>query len=260
MLLAGRAAIVTGVGPGIGRAAALALAGAGADVALGARTEERLREVAAEVEALGRRAVWRPTNIARDEDCRALAATCLEAFGRIDVLVQNAFRQPPLRPIEEVPPEEWDRAFRINIGGTLAMARAVLPAMRERRAGSIVLVSSLSARTADPTLGPYAAAKAALGALARTMAREWGPQGIRVNTVVPGHVRGPNLEWYVGHLARERGVDAAAVWAEIEALSPLGRIPTSEDVAGAILFLASDLAAAITGQALDVNAGAWMAP
>src|SRR5437870_12182924 len=109
MLLEGRAAIVVGVGPGIGREAALALAREGADVALGARTEERLREVASEIEALGRKAVWTPTNIAKEETCRALADACVAAFGRIDVLVQNAFRQPPMRRIEDDTAEEWER-------------------------------------------------------------------------------------------------------------------------------------------------------
>src|SRR5437870_7962291 len=101
MLLEGRAAIVVGVGPGIGREAALALAREGADIALGARTDERLREVSSEIEALGRKAVCVPTNIAKEEQCVALADACTQAFGRIDVLVQNAFKQPPMRTIEE---------------------------------------------------------------------------------------------------------------------------------------------------------------
>jgi len=260
MLLEGRAAIVVGVGPGIGREAALALAREGADVALGARTEERLREVAAEVEALGRKAVCVPTNIAKEEQCRALADACLEAFGRIDVLVQNAFRQPPMRTIEDESLEEWERSFKINVNGSIAMAKAVLPAMKEQRAGSVVFVSSLSARNSDATLGAYAAAKAALNSVARTLTREWGGYGIRINTVAPGHVWGPNLKWYVDHLANEQGRSSEAVKAEFDALSPMNKIVTSEEVATAILFLASDLSSGMTGQVLDVNAGAWMAP
>src|SRR5262245_42976185 len=143
MLLEGRAAIVVGVGPGIGREAALALAREGADVALGARSEDRLREVAAEVEALGRKAVWLSTNIAKHEQCAALADACVQAFGRIDVLVQNAFRQPPMRTIEDESLEEWERSFKINVNGSIAMAKAVLPAMKERGSGSVVFVSSL---------------------------------------------------------------------------------------------------------------------
>jgi len=258
MLLEGRAAIVTGVGPGIGREAALALAREGADIALGARTEERLREVAAEVERLGRRAVYLPTNIAKDEDCLALAELCVKEFGRIDVLAQNAFKQPPMRTIEEEDSKEWERAFRINVIGTLFMAKAVLPAMKEQHSGSIVIVSSLSARNSDATLGAYGAAKAALLSAARTMAREWGPYGIRVNSVAPGHVWGPNLQWYVEHSAADQNRPVEEVKAEIESLSPMGKIATSAEVAGAIVFLASDLSGGMTGQVVDVNAGAWM--
>ncbi|TMK18727.1 MAG: SDR family oxidoreductase [Actinobacteria bacterium] len=258
MLLEGSAAIVVGVGPGIGREAALALAREGADVALGARTEERLREVAVEVEALGRKAVCVPTNIAKEDECAALADACVQAFGRIDALVQNAFKQPPMRRIEDESAQEWERAFKINVIGSLSMAKAVLPAMKERRSGSIVFVSSLSARNADVELGAYSAAKAALLSVARTMAREWGGYGIRVNSVAPGHVWGPNLQWYFDFLAKQQGRSIEAVKAEVDALSPLNKIATSEEIAKAILFLASDLSSGMTGQTIDVNAGAWM--
>jgi NAD(P)-dependent dehydrogenase (short-subunit alcohol dehydrogenase family) len=258
MLLEGRVAIVTGIGPGIGREAALALAREGADIALGARTEEKLREVAAEIEALGRKALVVPTNIAKEEDCRAIADATVQAFGRIDTLVQNAFKQPPMRRIEDEDAKEWERAFRINVIGSLSMAKAVLPAMKEQKAGSIVFVSSLSARNNDVTLGAYSAAKAALLSVARTMAREWGAYGIRVNSVAPGHVYGPNLEWYFHHLAKEQNRPFEEVKGEIDALSPLNKIATSEEVARTILFLASDLSSGMTGQTIDVNAGAWM--
>ena len=258
MLLEGRAAIVVGVGPGIGREAALALAREGADVALGARTEDRLRDVAAEVEALGRKAIVVPTNIAKEEECATLADACVQAFGRIDALVQNAFKQPPIRTIEEESAVEWERAFRINVIGSISMAKAVLPAMKEQRSGSVVFVSSLSARNSDASLGGFAAAKAALLSVARTMAREWGGYGVRVNSVVPGHVWGPNLQWYFDFLARKQGRKPEEVKVEVDALSPLNKIATSEEVAKAILFLASDLSSGMTGQTIDVNAGAWM--
>jgi len=258
MLLEGRAAIVVGVGPGIGREAALALAREGADVVLGARTEERLKEVAAEIEALGRKAVCVPTNIAKEDQCVALADACVQAFGRIDALVQNAFKQPPMRSIEEESALEWERSFKINVIGSISMAKAVLPAMKEQRSGSVVFVSSLSARNSDATLGAYAAAKAAMLSVARTMAREWGSYGVRVNSVVPGHVWGPNLQWYLDFLAKEQGRSSEEVKAEIDALSPLNKIATSEEIAKAILFLASDLSSGMTGQTIDVNAGAWM--
>ena len=260
MLLEGKAVVVTGVGPGIGREAALAVAREGANVALGARTEERLREVASEIEAIGRKVIWLPTNITKEEECGALADACVQSFGRIDALVQNAFKQPPMRTIEDETLVEWERSFRINVLGSMAMAKAVLPAMKEQGSGSVVFVNSLSARNADVTLGAYSAAKSALLSVARTLAREWGGYGIRVNSVAPGHVWGPNLSWYVDHLAKEQGRPPDSVKGEFEALSPLRKIPTSAEVAGAILFLVSELSAGMTGTVLDVNAGAWMTP
>jgi NAD(P)-dependent dehydrogenase (short-subunit alcohol dehydrogenase family) len=182
----------------------------------------------------------------------------VQAFGRIDVLVQNAFRQSPFRRIEDEGAEEYERSFRINVVGSLNMAKAVLPTMKEQGSGAIVIVNTLSTRNADIELGAYSAAKAALLLVARTMAREWGEYGIRVNSVAPGHVWGPNLEFYFNYLAKEQGRTMEEVKAEVDALSPLNKIATSEEVAKAILFLASDLSSGMTGQTIDVNAGAWM--
>jgi NAD(P)-dependent dehydrogenase (short-subunit alcohol dehydrogenase family) len=137
------------------------------------------------------------------------------------------------------------------------MTQAVVPAMKERKAGAIVFVSSMSARRHQPGLGAYSATKAALLSLVVTLAQELGPDGIRVNSVVPGYVWGPSLKWYFRKLARERGVDAQAIYDEVAAETSLRRIPDSAEIADAILFLASDLARGITGQALDVNGGHW---
>lgn len=257
MLLEGRVAIVSGVGPGIGREAALAFAREGAHVVLGARTEERLREVAADVEALGRKAVWRATNIVEEDDCRALADAARDAFGRIDVLVNNAFMQPRFETVADGDLANWDRAFRVNVVGTLRMTRAVLPAMRAQRSGSIVMVSSMSARIIEPTIGAYAATKAAMLTVVKTMAVELGPEGIRINAVVPGYVWGPNLEWYFGTLAEEQGRSPQQLYDEVAGRIALRRIPDSAEVADACVFLGSDLARAVTGQALDVNGGHW---
>lgn len=255
MLLEGRIAIVSGIGPGLGRDAALALAREGADLALGARNAERLESVAKEVSALGRRALALPTDITRPEDCRRLVERTQEAYGGVDVLVNNAFHPGTYVPIEKAELEAWRDPFEVNVLGSLRLARQVVPAMRERGRGSIVMVNSMIVREALPTMGSYAASKAALLAATQTLARELGPDGIRVNTVVPGYIWGPSLEGWFRHQAAQRGVDFQQVYDEVAGRIALGRIPDSEEIAGAVVFFASELSRAITGQSLDVNGG-----
>ena len=254
MLLAGRVGIVSGIGPGLGRAIALALAREGADVVLAARTAPALEDVAAEVRAAGRRALAVPTDVTRPEQCRQLAEAAHDAFGRIDVLVNNAFRSGPYEPVEQASLEDWRKVFDVNLFGTLALCQAVIPFMKAR-GGSIVMINSMSMRVIEPRFGGYAASKGALLTAAQTMAKELGASGIRVNSVVPGYIWGPALERYFADLARQRGTTPEAVYAEVASRTAFGRIPTSEDVAAAVVFFASDLARAVTGQALDVNAG-----
>jgi NAD(P)-dependent dehydrogenase (short-subunit alcohol dehydrogenase family) len=257
VLLEGKVAIVSGIGPGVGRAVALAFAREGANVVLGARTEERLTELAAEIEASGRRVAYRATDIRREDDCHALAATAVEAFGGIDILVNNAFWHGPMGPMEEATPEAWRKAFETNVLGSLAMTRAVVSSMTERDGGSVVMVNTLAARQAYEEEAPYAASKGALLTTARSLARSLGPKGIRVNSVLPGPIWGPSLEWWYAELAKERGVAPQDVYDDEASRTCLRHIPTSEEVAEAVLFFASDLSRAVTGQSLDVNAGSY---
>jgi len=255
MLLAGRVGIVSGVGPGLGRAVALALAREGADIVLAARTAASLDAVEAEVRSCGRRALAVPTDVSEPDQCRQLAEAAERAFGRIDVLVNNAFRSGPYEAVEQSSLEDWRKVFDVNLFGTLALSQAVVPFMKTAGGGSIVMINSMSMRVIEPRFGSYAASKGALLTAAQTMAKELGCSGIRVNSVVPGYIWGPALERYFADLARQRGATPESVYAEIAARTALGRIPTSEDVAAAVVFFASDLSRAVTGQALDVNAG-----
>ena len=254
-LLAGRGAIVSGIGPGAGRSIALAFAREGADVVLAARSVASLEAVAAEVRALGRRALVLATDVSRPEDCRRLADTAHAELGRIDVLVNNAFRSAPYEAVEEASMDEWRKIFDVNLFGSVQLSQAVVPHMKARRAGSIVMVNSMSVRIVEPRFGGYAASKGALMTAAQTMARELGAYGIRVNSVVPGYIWGPALARYFERLAAERGVTPEAVYAEVASRTALNHIPDSDEVADAVVFLASDLARAVTGQALDVNGG-----
>ena len=259
MLMEDRVVVVSGIGPGMGRDISLACARAGANIVLGARTEERLTEVAAEVEALGRKAVWSRCDITSAQECDRLAATAMEAFGRIDALVNNAFVQPPLERIETADADTWQQAFAVNVIGSVQMTKAVLPAMKAQGSGSIVFIGSMSARRIRSKFGVYAATKSALMSTAQTLAKEHGRDGIRVNTVLPGYIWGPSLEWFFGHLAAKQGRTPEEVYAEVAGETCLNHIPTSAEIADTVLFFVSDMSRVVTGQALDVNAGHWFA-
>ena len=255
MLLKDRVAIVSGIGPGMGRDIALAFAREGADVVLAARGADKLESVAAEVRARGRRALCVPTDIAKAEDCRRLADAAQAEFGRIDILVNNAFRGGLEPLMAEADPNEWRKIFDVNVFGSLQLTQAVIPNMRQRGSGSIVFINSMSMRVIEPKFGGYAASKGALMVAAQTLAKEVGQFGIRVNTVVPGYIWGPALQGYFKLLAQQHGTTPDAVRAEIAARTALNHIPDSEEIADAVVFFASDLSRVVTGQALDVNGG-----
>jgi NAD(P)-dependent dehydrogenase (short-subunit alcohol dehydrogenase family) len=255
MLLQDRVCLVSGIGPGLGRSTALACAREGADVVLAARSGDALAACADEVRALGRRALAVPTDLARDGDGAALAAAAIAEFGRIDVLVNNAFLSNPTALFEEASLDDWRRMFEVNVFGALALTQAVVPHMKAQGRGSIVFVSSMSVRIIEPKMGGYAASKGALLTAAQTLARELGAYGIRVNSVVPGYIWSDKMAGYFRYLAQQQGTTYEAVHAEITGRTALRHIPDSDEIADAVVFFASDLSRAITGQALDVNGG-----
>jgi NAD(P)-dependent dehydrogenase (short-subunit alcohol dehydrogenase family) len=253
-LLAGKTAIVSGVGPGLGREIALAFAREGADVALGARTESNLKDVQTDVEALGQRAVSVVTDITRTEDCARLVQAALDELGHVDVLVNNAFMGDVFQLFEDVDLSAWRRIMDVNLFGSLQLTHAAIPAMKEQRSGSIVFVNSMIIRKVLPLQGGYATSKGALLTAAQALAKELGPHGIRVNSIVPGWMWGPNVESYF-QMMEAQGKPLQQSIDEIVADIPLGEIPSDDDCAGAALFFASDLSSVITGQSLDVNGG-----
>ena len=255
MLLKDRVAIVAGIGPGTGRSIALAFAREGAHVVLAARTTAALEALGAEVRALGRRTLEVPTDVARPEECQRLAAAARAEFGRVDVLVNNAYRAAPYEPIEEASMDDWRRIFDVNLFGSIQLSQAVIPDHEGGRWRPIVMVNSMSVRIIEPRFGGYAASKGALMIAVQTMARELGGYRIRVNSVVPGYIWGPQLQRHFADLARQRGITPEAVYAQIAARTALNHIPDSDEIADTVVFLASDLARAVTGQALDVNGG-----
>jgi NAD(P)-dependent dehydrogenase (short-subunit alcohol dehydrogenase family) len=256
MLLRDKVVVVAGVGPGLGRSIALASAREGADVALAARTASRLDDVAKEVAALGRQGLAIPTDLTDAEAVERLAQTVRDAFGRVDTLVYNALAMPPIKDLGAVDLDAISSSFDANVVAALRLTRLFVPALAESK-GSVVMINSMVVRFSQRTMGPYKLAKAALLAMAQSLATELGPQGIRVNSVAPGHIWGDSLKWYFGYLAHKRGVEAGQVYDETAACIDLRRLPEPDEIADAVVFLASGMARAITGQCLDVNCGEY---
>lgn len=253
-LLAGHVVVVSGVGPGLGRSVAVRCARAGADVVLAARTQKRLEVVAEEVAALGRSAHVVPTDITDEDSARRLAAAATERFGHVDTLVNNAFVMPPMQDLTAVDDDALRGSLDANVLAALRLTRLLAPALAER-SGSVVMVNSAVLRHSRRPYGPYKMAKAALLATAQSLSGELGPRGVRVNSVAPGWIWAENLQWYFDHLAEQRGVPARQVYDETAAALDLRRLPEPDEVADVIVFLASPLARAVTGQCVDVNAG-----
>lgn len=246
-MLNGQAAIVTGASRGIGRAIAIRLADAGADVLVHGTSAARLAPLAAEIEEMGRRAVVQSGDVADPEVADAAVAAALDAFGKVDVLVNNAGINTRSGTLE-MALADWQRVLDVNLNGTLHFCRAVLPAMIARGAGRIVNVSSSTAKTPHRNAAPaYGASKAAVNYLTMHLAREMAPHGVRVNAVCPGPVETDMTgEWDPAY--RARVLDAV----------PLGRLGMPEEIAGAVLFLASDMSGFVTGATLNANGGTLM--
>lgn len=256
MLLRDKVVLVSGVGPGLGRALAVRCAEAGADVVLAARTRQRLDEVAEEVAGLGRRAVTVAVDITEDGAARRLTESAVDAFGRVDVLINNAFAIPPMTDLLDADLDAVRAGFETGVFASLRLTRLCAPALAERR-GSVVMINSAVLRHSRRTFGAYKMAKASLLSLAQSLSTELGPRGVRVNTVAPGYIWAGSLQWYFAHLAAERGVDPQQVYDETAATVDLRKLPEPEEIADAVVFLASPLARAITGQCLDVNGGEY---
>jgi NAD(P)-dependent dehydrogenase (short-subunit alcohol dehydrogenase family) len=209
----------------------------------------------------GHKAVGVQTDITDSEQCRRLVGAATDAFGSADVLVNNAVRYGSNQRIETSETDAWRAVFEVNVFGTMNACRAVIPVMREQGRGSILFVNTQLIRQFNPDVHPqgeYAASKGALLVAARHLAGEVGPYGIRVNTIVAGYVWGPRLEGRLEREAAKSGVDPGNLYEGIAKRLSLRAIPTSDDVARAAVFFASDLSSAVTGQSLDVNGGEYM--
>jgi NAD(P)-dependent dehydrogenase (short-subunit alcohol dehydrogenase family) len=255
-MLENKVVVISGVGPALGTTLARRCAEAGADLVLAARTAERLTEVADQVSALGRRALAVSTDITDDEQVANLVTRSLEEYGKVDVLINNAFRVPSMKPLADTTFAHIRDAIELTVLGALRISQGFTPALAESK-GSVVNVNSMVIRHSQPKYGAYKMAKAALLAMSHSLSTELGAQGIRVNTVAPGYIWGGTLQSYFTHQAGKFGTTVDEIYNAAAAGSDLKRLPTEDEVASAILFLASDLASGITGATLDVNCGEY---
>ena len=255
--LAGRVAIVTGGGQGIGRATALELARLGADVVIAELNAEGAERTAKEVRGLGRKALAVPTDVTRRADLARMVERTRADFGRIDVLVNNAgiYRAAATLDVTE---EHWDAIMTINAKAVFFASVAVLPAMIAQKRGSIVNLASMAGKIGSKTNLPYNASKAAVVSMTKSLALAHAADGVRVNCVCPGFVE--TDMWTT--VAREQGallgMSSEEFTRQRERAVPLGRMERPEDVAAVIGFLASDRAGYMTGQALSVDGGLVM--
>lgn len=251
-----KVALVTGAGRGIGRSIALHLGRAGATVVLCARGVPALEETLSLMPGDGH--LVAPLDLAEASSVEALAATVTERLGRVDVLVNNSGIGGPSAPLWEVTEADWQETISVNLTGTYRICKAFLPGMVRRRSGSVVLIGSMTGKRPLLHRAPYASTKLGLVGLCRTLSLDAGPYGVRVNVVSPGYVEGPRLDWVIEKQAAAQGVSVAEAREAMAADAPLHSFVTPDDVAEAVLYLASDRAAGITGADLNVSAGLAM--
>lgn len=245
--LAGKVAIVTGGSRGIGRAIAVGLAEHGADVAVAARKPEAMAEAVEAIAATGRRGAAIPTNVRRFDELERLVTETERQLGRVDILVNNAGTNPVYGPVHEIDDRAWDVIMDTNVKSVHFLSNHAREAMlRHGEGGAVVNVSSVGGYLASDVIGGYSVSKAALIMLTQVQAKTWGKDGIRVNCIAPGLVK---TEFARALWDDERTRKAS------EREAALGRIAEPEEMAGAVVYLASAAASFVTGQTLVLDGG-----
>ena len=245
MDFSGKVAVVTGAARGIGRCIALTFAGLGADVAVCDLAPPE--DVAGEARAKGRRAIGLGADVSKSADVSRMFDAIFSQFGHVDILVNNAGIVRP-KPILEIPEDEWDAMMAVNLKSVFLCARAVMPSMKERRSGRIINMGSVAGKTGGLLSGAsYAASKAAVMCFTKSLARDLAPYGVTANAVAPGIIESAMTQFITG-----------GNWDEYIRAVPMGYVGAAEDVAQAVVYLASEAGRYITGEILDVNGGMFM--
>lgn len=244
--LAGKVAIVTGAGKGIGRAIALGLAQAGANVVVAARTAADIDEVAAKIEDTGSKALAIPADVRNVDQVTSMLNKTLASFGRVDILVNNAGGYF-IAPVLDLSPQGWEAVIKENLHSVFVCCKVIGEPMVKQKAGSIISISSVTGFSPYPGAAHYAAAKAGIISLTRTLAVEWAPFNVRVNSIAPGFVETPSTTAFWQQNPKHR----QAVLQKV----PLGRLGKPEDIVGAAIFLASEASAYVTGETIVVSGG-----
>ncbi len=244
--LDGKTAFVTGASRGIGRAIAVAIAQAGADVALVARTEEGLADVADDVTAAGRKAVAIPADVTDQSGVSDAVAAAIDQLGHVDIVVNNAGGSNFMVSFRDLRLSGWDKLIKLNLSSAVYVCHAFAAHLLDRKSGSVINVASVAGVAASPLISPYGAAKAGLVSLTKSLAVEWAADGVRVNALCPG--------WTATDLNRNLWGDPVAGPATI-ANVPMRRWANAEEMAGPAVFLASDASSYMTGQAIVVDGG-----
>lgn len=256
MLLREKVSIVTGAGRGIGRAIARLFAAEGSAVVIASRTKSQLDSLAAEIRKGGGCVEAVATDLSTEEGCAQVVRAARDKFAGVDILVNNAGIYGPVKPIEELNPAEWDAVMNINLRTAFLMTRFVLPDLYSRGGGSIVNISSISAKDAYAWGAAYSTSKAGLLGLTRVTAAEGAKRGVRANAICPGPVPETEMSQELGRgLAARTGRTPEEVLQFAVSGILQGRPQTANEVAEVALFLASDQASAITAQALNVDGG-----
>ena len=263
MLLDGKIIMVTGIGPGMGSQTArmAALEGA-AGVVLASRNPDNMDRSEAEIrEANSATKVLKLALDIQDRDgCNAAIAAVEQQFNRLDALINNAFAHHGFSPIDQSNFTEWQSDINVNLFGSMHISMAAVELMKKQSAGAIVMVNTMAARRPHSGESSYAVSKGALKTAAGYMALELGQYGIRVNTIAPGWMWGPSVQGYL-QMAADQGMGTVEeLKKNVETEMALGKMPTDEECARVVLFLASDYSCAMTGACLDVNGGHFFTP
>ncbi len=254
-LLEGKVAIITGASKGIGRVMSLRFAREGARVVCAARSADLVKETAAQVSAAGGKAIAVVGDAAIETDVRRFVAESLKAFGKIDVLVNNAGDGGVTKPVQDYSMEDWRYTIDSCLTSSYLCTRFVVPEMIKAGGGAIVNISSGAGRRGLPYRIGYCSAKAGQVGMTYGMALELAPHGIRVNCVAPGAVDGDRIDRVIAGQAAVKGISVEAQRKSMIERMPLRRFVTAEDIVDATLFLASDMARSVSGQVVAVNAG-----